>query len=81
MSQSQHSDIVSSLYDSDIENIAYLTPSNQPATPSGSQHIFDAFEPDFLRPTVPFLIPEIFAYIGPNRKKSFILYDKIAYNK
>jgi hypothetical protein len=80
MSQSQHSDFASSLYDGDIDNIAYLTPSNQPATPSGSQHTFDTFEPDFLRPTIPPLIPEIFSRVGPDRRKAFVLYDKMAHN-
>jgi hypothetical protein len=75
MSQSQHSDFPSSLYDGDIGNLSYLTPSNQPATPSGSQATFYDFQDDFLRPNNPHLVPPSFTRVGPDRRKAFVLYD------
>lgn len=74
MSQSQHSDFPSSIYDRDIGNLSYLTPSNHPATPSGSQvTTLSDFPDDFLRPDLP--LPLTFTRVGPDRRKAFFLYD------
>lgn len=76
MSQSQQSDFTSSQFSTDLD-LAYLTPSNQPATPSDSQRTFDAYGPSFIRPAVPPLIANLerFERVGPDRKKLYFLYD------
>jgi hypothetical protein len=81
MSQSQQSDFASSLYDGDIDNISYLAPSNYLATPSSSQHTIDPFDTDFLRPTIPPILPSSLQRVGPDRRKAFILYDKMTHNE
>ncbi|KAJ5152519.1 hypothetical protein N7492_009799 [Penicillium capsulatum] len=80
MSQSQHSDFVSSLYDDEIDNLSYLTSSNHLVTPSGSQYTLNAPDQDFLRPNVPLAAPSSFICVGPDRRKAFILYDRMAYS-
>ncbi|KAJ5666470.1 uncharacterized protein N7477_008918 [Penicillium maclennaniae] len=69
MSQSQHSDFASSLYDDEIDNLSYLAASNPPATPSGN----------FLRPLRP-VVPSSFTRVGPDRRKAFVLYEKMIHN-
>jgi hypothetical protein len=80
MSQSQHSDFTSSLYDSEIDNLSYLTSSNHLATPSGSQYTLEASDQDFLRPIISLAVPSFFTRVGPDRRKAFILYDRMAHN-
>lgn len=75
MSQSQHSDFLSSIYDGDIGNLSYHTPSNHPATPSGSQATLPDFHHDFLRPDHPLPLPPSLTRVGPDRRKAFFLYD------
>lgn len=80
MSQSQQSDFASSLYDGDLDNLSYLTPSNHLVTPSGSQHTIETFDPDFLRPNIPLAVPSCLIHVGPDRRKAFVLYDKMSHN-
>jgi hypothetical protein len=80
MSQSQQSDFTSSLYDIELDNLTYLTPSNHLATPSGSQQTFDTFDPSFLRPAIPPTIPSTFERVGPDRRKAYVLYDKMSHS-
>lgn len=79
MSQSQHSEAFSSsIYDGDIENLTYLAPENpQVFTPdlSVSQQTFDSFNPEFLRPHPPLIIPPSLTRVGPDRRKAYILYE------
>lgn len=84
MSQSQQSDFLSSLYDGDIgdaDNLTYLTPSNQPATPSGSQHTLDTFDSSFLRPAIPLAIPSALERVGPDRRKAYVLYTEMSHTE
>lgn len=75
MSQSQQSeDFSSSIYDSDLENLAYLTPDL-----SGSQQKFDSFDPEFLRPAPPPSIPSSLTRVGPDRRKAYVLYDEMVH--
>ena len=81
MSQSQYSDAFSSsLYDSDI-NLAYLTPENEQlatiSEPSTSQLAINSFDPEFLRPPIPLLVPEGLTRVGPDRRKAFVLYNEM----
>lgn len=83
MSQSQQSDsLSSSIYDSNIDNIAYL-PSDAPqlltSDLSSSQQTFDSFDPEFLRPRPPPLIPSSLTRVGPDRRKAYVLYDEMVY--
>lgn len=80
MSQSQHSDFTSSLYDVEFDNSAYLTSSNYPATPIESQQIIDILEPSFLRPAIPSSTLSIFERVGPDRRKLYFLYDEMTHN-
>lgn len=80
MSQSQQSDFASSLYDGDLDNLSYLTTSNHLATPSASQHTIETFDPDFLRPNIPLIAPSCLIRVGPDRRKAFILYNKMSHN-
>jgi hypothetical protein len=81
-SQSQLSDFVSSFYDDQTNELTYLGPSNPPTTPLGSQTTTtDLFHPDFTRPSVPITIPSFFLRVGPNRRKDFVLYDKMAHTE
>lgn len=80
MPQSQQSDFSPSLYDDDLGNLSYLPPSNHLATSSSSQYMI---EPSTLTsfdrissPTMPFCLQGI----GPDQRKAFVLYDKLAYN-
>ncbi|KAJ5982186.1 hypothetical protein N7451_012286 [Penicillium sp. IBT 35674x] len=79
MSQSQHSDFTSSIYDGEIDNLSYLTTSNPLATPSGSQYALDTSDRDFLRPTRP-VVPYSFTRVGPDQRKAFVLYERMAHN-
>ena len=79
MSQSQHSDFASSLYDSEIDNISYLTLSNPLATPSGSYFTLDPSDQEFLRLSLRPEVPLIFIRVSPDRRKAFVLYDKMAH--
>ena len=87
MSQSQQSDFVSSLYDGEIDNLTYPTSLNHPTTLSGSQTLVDVLDPTFLRPAIPPLIPSplvilsCFQYIGPNRRKAYVLYNIMCYTE
>lgn len=81
MSQSQLSEAFSSsIYNSDIDNIAYLAPENlQIFTPdlSGSQQTLDSCTPEFFQPPPPPVIPPSLTRIGPNRRKAYVLYNEI----
>lgn len=79
--QSQFSDFASSLYDGDTDNLTYLVPSNPPTTPSGSQTTADIFDPDFIRPSLPILVPPSLTCVGPNRRKKFVLYENMVHNE
>lgn len=79
MSQSQHSDFTSSIYDGEIDNLSYLATSNPLATPSGSQYALNTSDRDFLRPTRP-VVPSSFTRVGPDRRKAFVLYERMAHN-
>lgn len=78
-SQSQQSDFASSLYDGEVEQLTYLAASNPFETPSGSRATYDAFDPEFLRPNPPTLIPLSLTRVGPDRRKTFVLYDNMVY--
>jgi hypothetical protein len=80
MSQSQHSDFASSFYDGEIDNLSCLTPSNHLATLSTSQYALDISDQDFLRPNIPLAVPSFFTRVGPDRRKAFLLYDRMAHN-
>jgi hypothetical protein len=83
MSQSQHSDFASSLYNGDIDNISYLTPSESQVftpEPSGSLHALEPFDHDFLRPAIPLTAPPIFTRVGPDRRKAYVLYDQMSHS-
>ena len=80
MSQSQHSDFASSLYDGEIDNLSFLTPLNPPATP-GSQYTLDTSDQDFLRPNLRPAVPSSFTRVGPDRRKAFVLYEKMAHTE
>lgn len=75
MSQSQQSEFASSLYDVEFDNSAYLTPTNYPTTPSGSQQTFDALENSFLRPSIPLIAPSTF-----ERGRLYILYNEMSHS-
>jgi GT2 family glycosyltransferase len=81
MSQSQQSDLPSSLYDGEIDNLTYLTHSHPLATPSETQHTFDTLDTSFLRPAIPLTIPSILERVGPDQRKAYILYNKMSHNK
>jgi hypothetical protein len=75
MSQSQHSDFQSSIYNGDLDNLSYLTPSIQAAIPSGSQAISESHH-EFLPPDLPLpQNPPSFTCVGPDRRKNYFLYD------
>lgn len=80
MSQSQHSDFTSSLYDVEFDDSAYPTSSNCSATPTESQQIIDILEPSFLRPAIPSSTRSIFERVGPARRKLYFLYDEMTHN-
>lgn len=75
MPQSQLSDFASSLYSGDIDDLSYLL--TQQITPSASQHTIDA---SFRQPDDPLPIPSSLTRVGPDRRKGFILYDKMSHN-
>lgn len=79
MSQSQYSDFASSLCDGEIDNLNYLTTPNPLATLSGSQYALDISDQDFLRPPRP-VLPS-FTRVGPDRRKAFVLYERMAHNE
>jgi hypothetical protein len=83
MSQSQQSDFASSLYDSEIDSLGYLPHSNLPhltLEPPGSQQMFDSRHSDFCRPTLPPVVPSSLTHVGPDRRKTYVLYDKMSHN-
>jgi hypothetical protein len=84
MSQSQHSDILPTLFDRDTDNLSYLIPSSRAPTPPGSQltiEPLDAIDTDFLRPSNLLPIPSSLTRVGPNRRKAYVLYDDMAYKE
>ena len=85
MSQSQQSNLTSSIYDGDIDNLGYLTPSNRLGTPepSTSQQTFDldSIDSEFLRPIIPLIPPTSLLRVGPDRRKAFVLYDKMTHTE
>jgi hypothetical protein len=81
MSQSQQSNLPSSLYDGEIDNLTYLTHSHPLATPSETQHTFDILDTSFLRPAIPLTIPSILERVGPDRRKAYILYNEMSHNE
>ena len=84
MSESQQSDFVSLLYDAEIESLTFLNSSNYPATPSGSQYIFDTIKPSvplFIQPAVPLTIPSSLKRVGPDRRKAYVLYNKMTHSE
>jgi hypothetical protein len=42
--------------------------------------MLDVFETGFLRPTIPPLIPSVLTRVGPDRRKAFVLYDKMTHS-
>ncbi|MGH7240233.1 MAG: zinc finger BED domain-containing protein [Candidatus Saccharimonadales bacterium] len=83
MSQSQQSDFTSSLYNSEIDNLDYLSPSNLHCftpEPSNSQLISNSLHSEFRRPTLPPAIPSSLTHVGPDRRKAYVLYDKMSHN-
>ena len=80
ISQSQQSDFASSLYDGDLDNLSYLTLSIHPATLSTSQYTLETFDPNFLRPNIPLKVPSYLKRVGPDKRKTFVLYEKMSYN-
>jgi hypothetical protein len=80
MSQGQHSEFASSLYDVEFDNSAYLTPTNYPTTPSGSHQTFDALENSFLRPSVPLIAPSTLERVGPDRRRLYLLYNEMSHS-
>jgi hypothetical protein len=81
MSQSQHSDFASSLYGGEIDNLSYLASSNPLATSSGSQFALDTPDQDFLRPNLRPVVPPSFTRVGPDRRKAFVLYERMAHSE
>ena len=81
MSQSQQSDILSSFYDGEADNLGYLTSFNEPTTLSSSQPTLDTFGSEFIRPSIPPPIPPSFTRVGPTRRKTFVLYDIMAHTE
>jgi hypothetical protein len=85
MSQSQQSNLTSSIYDGDIGNLGYLTPSNRLGTPDlpTSQQTFDleSISPEFLRPVIPLIPPTSLIRVGPDRRKAYVLYDEMTYTE
>lgn len=84
MSQSQNSDIfLSSLYD-DTDSVPYLAsdpPQLFTPEPSGSQPTFDPFDQDFIRPQPRLSIPSALKRVGPDRRKNYVLYDRIMHTE
>lgn len=83
MSQSQQSDFASSFYDSEIDNLGYLPHSNLhhlAPEPSGSQQTFDSRHSDFRRTILPPVVPSSLTHVGPDRRKAYVLYDKMSHN-
>ena len=85
MSQSQQSNLTSSIYDGDIGNLSYLTPLNRLGTPdpSISQQTFDlnSIDPEFLRLVIPLAPPTSLIRVGPDRRKAYVLYDEMTYTE
>lgn len=83
MSQSHQSDsLSSSIYESNIDNIAYLPSDTLQILTSdlcGSQQTFDSFDSESLRPGHPPLIPSSLTRVGPDRRKAYVLYDEMVY--
>ena len=76
MSESQHSDRLSSIYDGDIDR--YLeNPHSFTPDPSSSQQTSDSLEPEFLRPSPRPIVPSSLIRLGPNRRKDYVLYDEM----
>jgi hypothetical protein len=81
MSQSQQSNILSSFYDGETDNLGYLISFNEPTTLPSSQLTIDTFNSDFIRPNILSPIPPSFTRIRPTRRKAFVLYDTMAYTE
>ncbi|CAG8359272.1 unnamed protein product, partial [Penicillium salamii] len=82
MSQSQQTDIGSSqltLFDSEPDDLLFVTPSICPATPSAFQQVFNSFGLSFVQPSVSSSIApdslERFERVGPGRRGQYFLYD------
>lgn len=80
MSQSQQSNFASSLCDSDLDNLSYLTLFNYLATPSSSHYTIETFDPNLLRPNDSLIIPSCLIRVRTDRRKAFVLYDKMTHN-
>jgi hypothetical protein len=83
MSQGQQSDFASSLYSSEIDNLAYPPHSNLHCStpePFSSQPTLDPLYSDFRRPTVPPVVPSSLTHVGPDRRKAYVLYEKMSHD-
>ena len=84
MSQSQRSDFASSFYDdSEIDNLPSYPHLNLPhltPEPSASQQTSDSRHSDFCRPNLPPVVPSSLTHVGPDRRKAYVLYDKMSHN-
>ncbi|CAG8360902.1 unnamed protein product, partial [Penicillium salamii] len=73
MSQSQFSDFTSSFYGENDDS--------QILNSSASQLTQDPWEPNFLRPNAPLPIPPSLTCVGPDRQKSFVLYNTMVHSE
>jgi hypothetical protein len=81
MSQSKQSDILSSFYDGDTDNLGYSTLFNKNTILSSSQPTLDIFGFDFIKPNLPPPIPPSFTRVGPTQRKAYVLYDTMAHTE
>lgn len=76
MSQSQHSDFASSFYGGEADDSSFILA--QPPTPSLTNSTINEH---LRRPVEPPPIPSSLQRVGPDRKKSFVLYDQMAHTE
>ncbi|KAJ5398352.1 hypothetical protein N7509_006465, partial [Penicillium cosmopolitanum] len=68
------------------ETLGYLTLLQNTTISSGSQNQYlintlkPYSKPDFLRLVDPLLIPNLLLYVGPNRRKEYLLYNNMVHN-